>query len=185
MDEAPHVTDEQIARRVQEGDANAFGVLMTRYEQKLLRYATRLLGDRDRGEEVVQETFIQAYRNIKGFNTRMRFSPWIYRIAHNRSMDELRRSTRSPLSIDLDTLVSFPSQERASDEAEQQELRRHLEQHLQMLTPHYREILVLFYLQELEYQEISDILRIPKSTVGVRLARARASLKKLLDPTYA
>lgn len=180
MDAAHELTDEEITRRVQAGDREAFGTLMARYEPKLLRYAVRLLGERDRGEEVVQETFIRAYRNINAFNPSMRFSPWIYRIAHNQAITEIRRTQRSPLALDLDTLVAFSSEEEASDAAEQAQTRQLIETYLQQLPPSYREILVLFYLQELGYQEISDILRIPKSTVGVRLRRARTALKKLL-----
>lgn len=184
MDAGRERTDEEVARRVQAGDGEAFGILMTRYEPKLLRYATRLLGDHDKGEEVVQETFIQAYRNIHAFNPSMRFSPWVYRIAHNQAINEIRRTERSPLALDLDTLIAFSSEENASDTAEEEETRRLIEVHLQKLPASYREILVLFYLQDLAYQEISDILHIPQSTVGVRLRRARTALKKLLDHSH-
>lgn len=183
MDSARERTDEEVARLVQAGDAEAFGILMQRYEAKLLRYATRFLGDRDKGEEVVQETFIRAYRGINGFNPGMRFSPWIYRIAHNEAISELRRVERAPLHLDLDTLVTFSSEERASDEAERNETRHMVETHLRSLPATYREVLVLFYLEELDYRAISDVLRIPTGTVGVRLKRARAALKKLLEPT--
>lgn len=182
MDEKLELTDEDAARRVQGGDANAFGILMERYEPKLLRYATRLIGDTDTAEGVVQEAFVRAYRNIRAFNPSVRFSPWMYRIAHNEAMNELRRMSRSPGVIDFDTLALFPSEESASDEAERAETRRLVEKYLKELSPAYREILVLFYLEELDYRAISDVLRIPTSTVGVRLRRARTALKKLLEP---
>ena len=177
-------TDEAIAQRVQEGDIEAFGVLMERYEEKLLRYAVRLLRDSDKGDEVVQETFIQAYRNIHSFNPLRRFSPWIYRIAHNQAINEIRRVERSPLHLDLDTFALFPAKESAATEAEHNEMRRIIDLHLNQLRPEYREVLVLFYFEELDYHAIADVLHIPTSTVGVRLKRARVALKKAMAHAY-
>ncbi len=89
-------TDEMIASRVQAGDSEAFGELVERYQEKLLRYARKFLFDLDEARDPVQDVFIKAYQNIQSFDATRRFSPWIYRIAHNEFVNALKqRSARS------------------------------------------------------------------------------------------
>lgn len=177
------VSDEAIVASIQAGQSEAFGELITRYEDKLRRYGTRYLPRPETVTDCVQDTFIKAYTNIQSFDTTQRFSPWIYRIAHNTFVNELRRSERYRfpfLGIETDTFFAMvPSTETADGDTlsrERVEAMGHLLQHL---TPKYREIIILFYYQELSYEEISDILHIPITTVGVRLNRARTQLKQL------
>ena len=88
-------TDEQIAIAVQKGDAQAFGLLVERFEPKLLRYARKFLFDYEDGKDMVQEVFIKAYGNIQSFDTSRSFSSWIYRIAHNEFINAIRKKGRS------------------------------------------------------------------------------------------
>jgi RNA polymerase sigma-70 factor (ECF subfamily) len=172
-------TDEQIAAAVQDGDTESFGLLVARYEEKLLRYGRRFLNDRDDIADLVQDAFIKAFENIRGFDTERRFSPWLYRIAHNTFVNELRSRRMNVLRIDLDTLFPQPiARERADDDVLDAETKSALEAHLDDLDPKYREPIVLYYLQELSYEEISEILHIPTATVGVRLHRGRKLLRE-------
>ncbi|MBU6321494.1 MAG: sigma-70 family RNA polymerase sigma factor [Patescibacteria group bacterium] len=172
-------TDEELATAVARNNHDAFGVLMDRYQAKLLRYGRRFLPDPDRAEDAVAEAFLKAYENIKSFDAARRFSPWLYRIAHNTFLDALRRGRREPLALDLDALVAHPSYERDTEsEDDAREARELVERGLARLPERYREVLVLYYLESLSYQEIADVLQVPLGTVGVRLARARAALKK-------
>lgn len=177
--------DEEIALRVQSGDAEAFGVLMGRYEAKLLRYGRKFLGDVDAIEDAVQEIFIKAYEHLQSFDVRQRFSPWIYRIAHNTFVNVLRSKSRSPVfAVDLDTFVPHATYEDPAErEREQGIMREAIEAGLDRIAPKYREVLVLYYLEEFSYKEIADVLRVPVGTVGIRLARARKALKQHLNPT--
>ena len=84
-------TDEQIAQAVQKGDSSAFGLLVERYEPKLLRYAKKFLFDYEDGKDIVQEVFIKAYSNIQSFDSGRSFSSWIYRIAHNEFINAIRK----------------------------------------------------------------------------------------------
>lgn len=172
-------TDEQVAHRVQQGERDAFGILVDRYEQKMLRYAHRFLYTYEDREDAVQEVFLRAYEHIQSFRTTERFSPWIYRIAHNIFINTIRKKGRERVSfVDLDTLFPAGVPEESTDESFA--IPPGFEQALATLDPKYREVLVLFYFEEKSYDDIADILRIPKATVGVRLARGRAGLKKLL-----
>ena len=184
MPPAPELPDEILAARLQKGDEEALLLLMQRFEPKLLRYGRRFI--HGLGEDVlaqaVQDIFISAYENIEGFNTNQRFSPWIYRIAHNTFVDILRYKAKYSLyGFGFDTLVAHSVHEdEYRKEKENQELRVLLEKSLDTLPPAQREIIILYYFEELGYREIADILHIPIGTVGVRLARARARLKEKL-----
>ena len=136
--------------------------------------------------EAVQDVFIAVYQNIEGFDTKQRFSPWIYRIAHNTFVDVLRQRTKQPLyGFDFDKVFSHPvHDDTLIREKENAEARVLIDKSLDTLSVQQREIIVLYYFEDLSYKEIADVLHIPVSTVGVRLARARSALKKQLpDPS--
>ena len=170
--------DELLARRVQEGESELFGELIERYEAKLKRYGTKFFASSDDVTDLVQDAFLKAYQNIKSFDTSLRFSPWMYRIAHNEFVTALRKRSRtSVIAVDFDTFMSHPTyDDPAPAEREQKEMRELIEKGLEKIKPKYREVLVLFYLEELSYLEIADILRVPPGTVGIRLKRAREAL---------
>ena len=185
------ISDEQLAGQVQKGSEEALSMLIDRYEAKLMRYGQRFIGSQstDALREAVQDIFISVYQNIEGFDTKQRFSPWIYRIAHNSFVDLLRQKTRQPLYMfDFDTVLSHAVDtghtDSATKEKENAEARVLLEKGLDKLSSQQREVLVLYYFEELSYKEIADVLHVPVSTVGVRLARARTMLKNKLpdDP---
>jgi len=178
-------TDEAIALRVQAGDGEVFGELIERYQAKLSRYARKFLLDPDDAADIVQDIFIKSYQNIQSFDVSRRFSPWIYRIAHNEFVNALkkRQSRGSVFTIDFDTL--FPhltAPDTADSAAIERDTRASLDRYLDKVSPKYREPLVLYYLEEMDYKEISEILQIPVSTVCLRLARGRASLFKIAGP---
>jgi len=178
------LNDEEIALKVQEGDIESFRTLVERYEPKMVRYAKRFFFDGDEGKDLVQEVFIKAYVNIKSFDTTRRFSPWIYRIAHNEFVNNIKRRQKERENVSIfDFDVLFPhlvAKETADEGFSKAEVRRMLEASLDQLGPKYREPLVLYYFEDMDYREIADILHIPVSTVGVRLQRGRAMLKKIV-----
>ncbi len=176
-------TDEEIAKRVQGGDVDSFGVLIERYEEKIARYARKFLMRGEDVKDIVQEVFIKAYVNIQSFDTRQRFSPWIYRIAHNEFINAIKKKERGPLFFfDLDTILPQPvSSETADSEAYHNEMKRILDTSLEKLGSLYREPLVLYYYEDKDYKEISDIMHLPIATVSSRLRRGKMMLKKLVE----
>lgn len=173
------ISDETLARRVQAGESNAFGTLVERYEAKLARYGTKFLSSRDDITDLVQDAFIRAYQNIQSFDASLRFSPWMYRIAHNEFVSALRKRSRNPVvSVDFDALVAHPVyDDPAPREREQKEMRALIDKGLEQVSAKYREVLVLYYLEDLSYREIADVLQVPVSTVGIRLLRGKEALK--------
>ncbi|MCA9366994.1 RNA polymerase sigma factor [Candidatus Kaiserbacteria bacterium] len=172
-------TDEAIVAAVQTGTVDAFGEIVTRYETKMQRYARRFLSRQEDIDDLVQDVFIKVYENIQSFDTTLRFSPWIYRIAHNVFVNELKRKSRYTLpSFDPDVILPFiPAKETADAEALATELSDEMESLVTALSAKYREVLVLHYFEHLSYQEMSDVLQIPTTTVGVRMTRAREKLQ--------
>ncbi|HEV3244830.1 MAG TPA: RNA polymerase sigma factor [Candidatus Paceibacterota bacterium] len=174
-------TDEMIAASVQSGETEAFSQLVERYENKLMRYARKFLRDPDDAKDIVQEVFIKAYENIQSFDASRRFSPWIYRIAHNEFVNAIKKRARGPV-LGLDFDVVFPhltAGETADEAALERDTKAILEECLDELDAKYREPLILYYFEGLSYKDIADVLRIPMSTVGVRLARGKAQLQKV------
>lgn len=170
---------------VQSGKIELFGFLVQRYEAKIRRYAGKFLFGYNDIDDIIQEVFLKAYVNIQSFDVSRKFSSWLYRIAHNEFINAIKKRKKEPLPLfDADAL--FPhliSRENVDKEANEKETKQLIDKCLNRLEPKYREPLVLYYFEELSYKEIADILRIPVSTVGIRIKRAKKIMKSLItDP---
>ena len=176
-------TDEEIALAVQQGDAEAFGLLIERYEPKMARYARRFLLSGEDVKDIVQEVFIKSYVNIQSFDATRKFSSWLYRIAHNEYINAVRKKKHEPLFyFDLDIVFPHHTSNYSADaDLHREETKKILETCLDKLDDKYREVLVLYYFEELDYKEIADVMRIPVATVGVRLKRGKQALNKLVS----
>jgi RNA polymerase sigma-70 factor (ECF subfamily) len=172
-------TDEQIAKNIQNGASADFALLIDRYEAKLTRYGRKFLREDDDVKDAVQEAFIKTYTNIQSFDVSRRFSPWIYRIAHNEFVNAIKKRKETVSLSDVDAIFPHPiAKESADDGANANELKRLLDAGLSKLDAKYREPLVLYYFEEMDYKEIADVLHLPVATVGVRLKRGREALLK-------
>lgn len=180
------ITDEQLVQKaLQEPDF--FGVLVARYEGVLRRYIRRLgVRDEEDQHDVLQEIFIKAYKNLNGFDTALSFSSWIYRIAHNEAISWYRKLRVRPeghLVVDGDALMALMQdgqQVSAEDGFDALLDRERVARALEQLDTKYQSVLVLRFFEHKEYDEISDILKIPIGTVGTLIHRAKAHLKRLL-----
>jgi RNA polymerase sigma-70 factor (ECF subfamily) len=183
---SPLIPDESLARLVQRGDTEAFGTLVERYQDKLLRYGRKFLSDQEDIQDLVQNTFIRAYQNIRSFDTSQRFSPWMYRIAHNAFVNGLRKNQRSKISfVNFDTFVPLPVDERtAATDFEKEEIRVMTNKGLNEIPIKYKEILILYYEEEMSYKDIAEVLQVPTGTVGIRLKRAKSALKTVYEKMH-
>lgn len=183
MNTSPSVlTDEEIAKEICTGNKELFGVLIDRYEAKLTRYVKRFTQHDDDISDIIQIIFIKAYTYLQSFDTSRSFNSWIYRIAHNESVSYLRKRGTEKISfIDFDTFFPHPfAKETADEKTLKDEDKKALDISLKHISPKYREVLVLYYYEELSYQEIADVLHIPIATVGVRIRRGKEALQKSL-----
>lgn len=177
------LTDEEIAEKIQAGNSELFGILVNRYREKIKRYAKKFLFNYEDAEDLAQQAFLKTYININSFDPQRKFSPWVYRIAHNEFINAIKKRKREPLSFfDTDTIFPHPTaKENPLKDSERAEISRVINQCLGQLNAKYREPLILYYLEGFDYNEIADIMRIPVSTVGVRLKRGKEKLKSLCE----
>ena len=167
-------SDAEIIARVLSGDAEAFGLLITRYEGGLSRFATRMLGSRDAAADAVAEGLVRAYRHLAGCRDPARFRTWLYRIVANRCKSHLAR--RPVGDVSLDDAPPIVAQEFADAQFERADQLERLERALAMLAPEKREAFVLKHLDGMSYEEMSAVTgeRIP--TLKMRVHRAREAL---------
>ncbi len=179
------VPDGELISRVKAGEMGAFDQLMRRYQQRIYYLALRMVGDHDSADDVVQEAFVRAYYGISKFKAGRPFYPWIYRIAMNLCINYLNQRTRQVrFPGDRELPREIPSQDVLSNPektVEGQETKERLEGAIDSLPPPQKAVLVLRTQENLSYEEISKVLRIPKGTVMSRLSRARDKLKEILE----
>jgi len=177
--------DKEIVKLTLENPDN-YRYLVERYEKKLLGYVKRLLYvNTEDAEDILQEVFLKAYRNLNSYNPKYKFSSWIYRITHNEAVSFLRKSKRRSLEIannpNRNIFDTLPSGLDLEKECMEEDWKKEFEEALYRLDVKYREVLVLKFLEEKDYNEISEILRIPAGTVGSLISRAKVKLKDLIE----
>jgi len=175
------LSDEKLVHLVRSQDQELYRHLIQRYQQKLMRYATYLTQDPDQAADVVQESFIKVFTNLHGFNTKMKFSSWIYRIVHNQALNQIKKEKKMINFDPSEWFVRFPSSQNIEEEYLEKETKKEIKQCLGELPFKYRSVLTLFYLEDKKYKEISEILKLPLGTIAVRLSRA----KKLMRQIYS
>ncbi|GAX88412.1 RNA polymerase sigma factor SigW [Effusibacillus lacus] len=174
----------KIVTRAQKGDRIAFAELVELYKDKLYNLSYRMLGNPHDAEEMTQEAFLKAYANLKKYDSRHKFSTWIYRIATNCCIDRLRKkkadySLDAPLDSDDggDMYSVLSSGDSPEFHVIAREQRFELQSAIEQLPPSYRAVVILKYIEDLSMQEIADILALPVSTVKTRLHRGREALR--------
>jgi len=177
-------TDEELVGQVL-AEPDYFLCLMKRYETKLLRYIKRISNLRDEeAEDVLQDVFIKVYKNLNDFDSDLKFSSWIYRIAHNQVISNFRRNRSRPQAIwdeDDNILKNITEEFNIEKEIDLKILKNNINIILSQMDKKYREALVLKFLEEKDYQEISDILKKPIGTVGTLIRRAKLQFLKILN----
>ncbi len=187
--------DTELLSRAQAGDVSAFEGLVERHRSKVFGLAQRMLNSADDAAEVLQESFLSAYRNLANFRGDAQFGSWVYRIAANHALMRLRHrkvvnqvesSLEGPQFNDRGSLVEEVSDFRdAEGVAMDKELREAIEEAATRLGDEYREVFVLKDLEGLSYEEIAEITGSTVPAIKSRLHRARLSLRAAIDHFYS
>jgi RNA polymerase sigma-70 factor (ECF subfamily) len=174
-------SDADLAASAAAGDHHALDALLDRHASRVYSVCARIVGNRDDALDATQDALIAVARGISGFNGGSSFTTWLYRVATNAALDEVRRRSRRPLPADiLPERVSYPSAEARVDD------QLVIESALRAVPVEFRAALVLRDLADLDYAQIGAILDIPAGTVRSRIARGRAALARALpDATPA
>ena len=190
--ELAELEDAQLAAEFLDGETRAFTVLADRYHARLLNFIYRMIGDRDRAEDLVQETFVRVYRHLHRYDQNRKFSTWAYTIAGNLAKNELRNRSRNPMVLfqtikknweaDHRPLEWEDNRYRPDDLYRKRDLREKVEVAVAQLPEHHRVVFVLRELEGKTYEEISDITGVNLGTVKSRLNRARNAFAELIAP---
>jgi len=184
--------DSEVVARFLAGDKRAFTELVDRYHVRLLNFIYRTIGDRDRAEDLVQETFIRVYRHLHRFDQSKKFSTWAYTIASNLAKNELRNRSRNPLVLfqtikknweaDHRPLEWEDNTYRPDDLYRKRHLKELIDQAVSQLPEHHRVVFVLREMEGKTYEEIAEITGVNLGTVKSRLNRARNNFAQLIAP---
>lgn len=185
IDDYRDKTDEKLVRLSLENQSDFF-YIMKRYEDRLFKYVRRISNfGAEETEDVLQEVFIKVYRNLNSFDlvdSEVKFSSWIYRITHNQVISEFRKKKARPEYFSGETndelLNNLVSDLDLVGDADSRYLKNNVNKILARLDQKYREALILKFLEEKDYKEISDILKKPMGTVATLINRAKSQFRK-------
>lgn len=179
-----HFTDEQLVVQVREADKELYGEIIRRYQTRLAHYLRKFVRDRDELEDVLQNVFIKAYRNLYGFDVNKKFSPWLYRIAHNEALNHIKKYAKEVISLDEAEWELVDNKMRLAENIDAKLTKERVEKALVGMKEKYRAPLILYFFEQKSYEEISDVMRIPVNTVGTLIMRGKNQLKEFLSKQY-
>ncbi len=190
--ELAELGDPELAAASLAGEARAFTVLADRYHLRLLNFVHRMIGDRERAEDLVQETFVRVHKHLHRYDQNRKFSTWAYTIAGNLAKNELRNRSRNPLVLfqtikknwdaDHRPLEWEDPRYRPDDLYHKRDLKDRVDEVVAQLPEHHRVVFVLREMEGKSYEEISDITGVNLGTVKSRLNRARNAFAEKIAP---
>lgn len=173
-------TDEELAKQTTK-DPNAFNPLVEKYAEKIRSYIARIIGNWDEAEDLTQDVFLKAYKNIYSFNPKLKFSSWIYRIAHNESVNFIKKHYRYKRVEFKDEIKNkLVVEKNIVEDLIKEDNAKALHKGLYKLKVQDREMLELYYFEDKSYLDIADIFQMPVNSVGPKIKRAKEKLKKML-----
>jgi RNA polymerase sigma-70 factor (ECF subfamily) len=179
--EQTNQSDEKLATASLK-DKRSFDILVERYTDRIWRYTSRLTGNHREAEDITQETFLKAFVNIAGFNPKLKFSSWLYRIAHNESVNFIKKHYRHrKVAFDETVLYTSSGEKTMFDKLIVQDDIRLARHALAHLASRDRAILELAFFEDKSYLEIADILKIAVNSVGPSIHRAKGKMKKICE----
>ncbi len=176
------IIDNELVRMVKEENQEKYAEIIERYRGKLFAYLYRLIGEKEEAEDLLQDVFIKAYRNLSSYDANRRFSSWIYRIAHNEAVNHIKKKSLRKF-IPIDNIVSTKDKLNFSSNEEdaqtswiRKETNKELDDAINKLPLKYKQVLVLRYYSDKSYEEIGEILGKPVNTIGTLIKRAKNRL---------
>ena len=174
--------DQILINQILSGDANAFTQLVNRYKDFVFTLALRMLKSREKAEEVSQDAFVKAYKNLEGFQGKSKFSTWLYKIVYFACLDELKKAKRTYNPEDIEKLpnVEIDDTKSGLDNLEDEDRSQLIKEALAKLNEEEQAILTLFYFEEQSLKELAEIFDMTPNNVKVKLFRARKKIAELL-----
>jgi RNA polymerase sigma-70 factor (ECF subfamily) len=187
------LTDQEVVELARQGREPAYRELIGRYQRPVFSLIYRMLRDREKSEDLAQETFIKVLNAIDRYDPSFKFSSWIFKIAHNTTLDHLRRkrpdtlsmhgspNARTDAEIEASTITPESGDENPEEYTSNRELGSEIDRAIARLRPEYRTAIILCHVEGRPYEEIAEIMDVPLGTVKTFIHRARNELKKQLE----
>lgn len=181
--------DETLAFEAQQGNMQAFAVLVDRHKGRVYRTLFQVVGDEQDAQDLSQEVFLKVFRALSGYRGEAAFTTWLHRLTLNLAFDWLRARKRRPLQVpltpppdqeDRPAIEPVSPDETPEETVLREDRRQQLREAIHRLPPDYREAILLHHIHHLSYQQIAERIDVPVRTIETRLYRARAMLKKML-----
>lgn len=174
------LTDNQLAQKALQ-DMQYFKILIEKYQKQIQRYIMRLSNvDEDESNDVLQEVFIKAWKNIESFNGQYAFSAWLYRIARNETINyykkHLKKNAEHTMQVSAEHLESIAGSLNQRADYDLKLKQKKVAQAIEKLDTKYREIIILHFFEQKSFRDISDIMRLPLGTVATMFKKAREQL---------
>jgi len=179
-------TDAELVASALRGSQDSYRELVRRFERPVYSLVVRMVQDPAAAEDLAQEVFVKAFRRLETFDPKWKFSSWLFKIAHNTTIDHLRRGTPDTVPLETEangSLAAVLADETVEDPgaaAERRDLGRSLEKAIALLRPDYRQAVLMFYVHGASYQEICEVTGQPLGTVKTNLHRARKELAQAM-----
>jgi RNA polymerase sigma-70 factor (ECF subfamily) len=180
-------TDAELVAGALKGSQDAYRELVKRFERPVYSLIVRMVQDPATAEDLAQEVFVKAFRRLSTYDPQWKFSSWLFKIAHNTTIDHLRRGVPEtvPLEVDedkgsLSAVLADETVEGPQAAAERRDLARSLERAISSLRPEYRQAVLMFYAHGASYQDICEVTGLPLGTVKTNLHRARKELAQAM-----
>jgi RNA polymerase sigma-70 factor, ECF subfamily len=181
-------TDAELVASARRGAQDAYRELVKRFERPVFSLVLRMVQNPATAEDLAQEVFVKAFRHLDTYDERWKFSSWLFKIAHNTTIDHLRRGGPETVSLEgeeddkggLATVLADPAAADPQATAERRDLARSLERAIRRLRPEYRQAVLMFYAHGASYQDICEVTGLPLGTVKTNLHRARKELAQAM-----
>ncbi len=179
--------DNEVVKSVRDGERELYAVIIERYQGKLFAYLYRLVGGREEAEDLLQDVFIKAFKNLNSYDSNRKFSSWIYRIAHNEAVNYIKRKSLKKfiswedVTSTKDKLAGNSTEESVDNIWMKKEAIREVNEAIDKLPIKYKQVLLLRYYSEKSYEEIGEILRKPVNTVGTLINRAKKKMAEEME----
>ena len=187
------LSDQDIVARARDGRESAYRELIERYQRPVFSLIYRLVRDREKAEDLAQETFIKVLNALDRYDPSFKFSSWIFKIAHNTALDHLRKKEPETLSIhgsphartseeaEATAVTPVSTEESPEEYTSSRELGVHIERALAQVRPEYRTAIILWHVEGRPYEEIAEVMGVPLGTVKTYIHRARNELREHLS----
>ncbi len=187
------LSDQDVILHAREGRESAFRELIRRYERPVFSVIYRMIRDREMAEDLAQETFIKVLNALDRYDPKYKFSSWIFKIAHNATLDQLRKKEPDTLSLEgsphartqeqaeATSFTAVATAENPEQYTQSKELGSEIEAAIEKLRPEYRAVIVLWHIEGRPYDEIAEILDLPLGTVKTYIHRGRNELREMLQ----